>query len=96
MIRSLLEKADRLPHNDQLALERRVHQLAMDHIYQTIMLSQSSSQVNEELDRLKGLGLYPLPDRPYTPKYKGFSRLANSQAGLSLLIRLLPMLRKER
>ena len=53
VIRSLLEKADRLPHNDQLALERRVHQLAMDHIYQTIMLSQSSNLVNEELDRLK-------------------------------------------
>jgi len=95
VIRRLSEVADSLPHNDRLALERRIHQLAMDHIYQSVLQTLSLPAVNEELRKLATLGLYPLPDCNYTAKYKWFRLISSSQTGVKLLLRLLPLLKKE-
>jgi len=92
----LHEKADLLPIDDQLAMERRVAQLTMDYIHNTIRQFRSLSYTKEKIEQLRQLGLFPLPDNDYTQKYKWFRRLTNSNAGLMLLVRILPLMKKER
>ena len=96
VIRSLQQKAATLPTAERIALERRVAQLTMDHIYNTITLTRDSSLLQQRLDTLRSDGLFPLPDRDYTTKYKWFRRLTNSSAGLTLLMNTLPLMTQER
>lgn len=96
VIRSLQQKAATLPTAERVALERRVAQLTMDYIYNTITLTRDSSLLQQRLDTLRNDGLFPLPDRDYTTKYKWFRRLTNSSAGLALLMRTLPLMTRER
>lgn len=96
VIRSLQQMAATLPTAERLALERRVAQLTMDHIYNTITLTRDSSLLHQRLDTLRADGLFPLPDRDYTTKYKWFRRMTNSNAGLALLMKTLPLIDKER
>lgn len=91
----LQQTADTLPTDARLALRRRVHQLTMDYIYNVILETRSRHYLNRKLDELRQLGVYPLPKRDYTPKYKWFRRLANSSTGLSVLMAALPLLKKE-
>ena len=98
--RSVIERlnkiADTLPTESRLALQRRVHQLAMDYIYNVILLTQSRHYLDRQLKALHTMGLYPLPRRNYTKKYVWFRRLANTEAGLSMLMRAIPLMKKER
>lgn len=87
--------ADTLPADARLALRRRVHQLTMDYIYNVIRETRSRRYLNRKLDELSALGIYPLPKRDYTQKYKWFRRLANSNMGLSVLLAAIPILSKE-
>ena len=87
---------DRMPHNDRLALQRRVAQLSMDYIYNTIMLTHSRKALNSCLEELRQQGLFPLPDRDYTQKYKWFRRMTNSAFGRTILLNTLPLMKKER
>jgi glycosyltransferase involved in cell wall biosynthesis len=96
VIRRLYQTADRLPHNEQLALERRVAQLTMDYIHNAILLTPSLTAVKEKLRELRTYNLFPLPDKSYTKKYKWFRQLTNHDLGLMLLVKLLPRLKKER
>lgn len=88
--------ADTLPNNERLALGRRVAQLTMDYIYNIIIQTRNRHFLDRKLDALRRQGLFPLPDRDYTTKYKWFRRLTNSSVGLSLLMNLLPIIDKER
>ena len=83
--------ADTLPTSERLALSRRVAQLTMDYIYNIIVQTRSRHYLDRKLDYLRKAGLFPLPDRDYTTKYKWFRRLTNSNMGLSLLFRILPL-----
>ena len=96
VIRHLHYLADRMPNNDRLALNRRVAQLTMDYLYNTILLHQSLATLNAAIDTLRQEGLFPLPDRDYTAKYTWFRRLSNSSIGRALLLHSLPLLKKER
>lgn len=96
VIRHLHFLADRLPNNDRLALNRRVAQLTMDYLYNTIILHQSQTKLNAAIDTLRQDGLFPLPNRDYTAKYTWFRRLSNSSLGRTLLLHSLPLLKKER
>ena len=87
---------DRMPHNDRLALQRRVAQLTMDYIYNTIMLTHSRKALDSCLEELRQQGLFPLPDRDYTQKYKWFRRMTNSAFGRAILLNALPLMKKER
>ena len=87
---------DRLPHTDRLALQRRVAQLTMDYIYNTIMLTHSRKALDSCLEELRQQGLFPLPDRDYTQKYKWFRRMTNSSVGRTILLNALPLMKKER
>lgn len=89
-------QADRLPTDERTALQRRVAQLTMDYIYSIIRLTRSRHYLDRKLESLRREGLFPLPDRGYTKKYTWFRRLSNSSSGLSLLMRLIPLMKKER
>lgn len=87
---------DRIPPNDRLAMQRRVAQLTMDYIYQVILQKRSLQALNDNLDSLRHEGLFPLPDRDYSQKYKWFRRMLNTSLGRTMLIHTLPLLKKER
>ena len=96
VIRHLHQMADRLPNNDQLAMERRVAQLTMDYIHNVIRQTRSLTITQQRIETLRAEGLFPLPDRNYTRKYQWFRRMTNSKLGLSLLVKILPLMKKER
>lgn len=96
VIKKLNFMADRLPHSERMAMQRRVAQMTMDYIYNIIMQTRSRHYLDRKLNVLRKEGLFPLPDRNYTTKYKWFRRLTNSSLGLSLLMRALPLMKKER
>ena len=96
VIRKLHQTADRLPNNDQLAMERRVAQLTMDYIHNVIRQTRSLTITQQRIETLRSEGLFPLPDRNYTQKYQWFRRLTNNRLGLSVLVRILPLMKKER
>ena len=96
VIDRLNDMSDHLPHNDRLAMQRRVAQLTMDYIYNIIMLTHSQKELDERLEELHKKGLFPLPDRNYSQKYKWFRKMTNSKTGRFLLLHSLPLLKKER
>ena len=96
VIRSLNTKADRLPNNDKLAMRRRVAQLTMDYLYNTIILTHSRQELEKRIKELYAEGLFPLPDRDYSQKYKWFRKMINTSLGRSILLNTLPLLGKER
>ena len=88
--------ANTLASSERIALQRRVAQLTMDYIYNIIMLTHSEQQLEERLTRLQKCGMFPLPARDYTQKYKWFRKMTNSKTGRKILMRILPLLWKER
>ena len=88
--------ADRLPAEGKSALQRRVAQLTMDYIYNIITQTKSRHYLSRKKEELRKVGLYPLPDKSYTAKYTWFRRLSSSQTGLNMLMRILPLMKKER
>ena len=85
----LKEWVDYLPVKERIAMERRIAQLTMDHIYNVIRLTHNETHLNHVLQRLSRHGLFPLPDKDYTSKYKWFRRMTNSSFGRKTLIMLL-------
>lgn len=96
VIRNLNHIADTLPQTDRIALQRRVAQLTMDYIYNTIVLTRSRQILNERLASLRKEGLFPLPDRDYSQKYQWFRRMTNTALGRTILLNSLPLLKRER
>jgi glycosyltransferase involved in cell wall biosynthesis len=96
VIKKLHRMADTMPTEERLALNRRVAQLTMDYIYNIITQTRDRQFLDHKLEQLRLEGLFPLPDRDYTTKYKWFRRMTNSSIGLSLLMNVLPMINKER
>ena len=92
----LLRIADTLPSEGRASLKRRVHQLTMDYIYNVILLTKSRHYLNRKLEELRRKSIYPLPDRQYTCKYQWFRRIANSSIGLSVLLRVIPLMKQEK
>lgn len=95
-IRSLKAICQELPAKKQEAMQRRIDQLTMDYIYQVIIKTRSRHYLDRKLAILRREGLFPLPDKNYTSKYKWFRRLTNSDFGLKLLVNILPILKRER
>ena len=75
ILQRLNSVCDSLPIEKKSALQRRVAQLTMDYIYNVIILTQSRSRLHKEIVFLEKIGLYPLPIKNYTIKYKMFSIL---------------------
>ena len=96
VILHLNQLADTRPQSDKVALQRRVAQLTMDYIYNTILLTRSEEKLNETIEDLRKDGLFPLPNHPYSTKYTWFRRLSNNTLGRKILLRALPLMKKER
>ena len=96
MILHLNRLADTSPQSDKVALQRRVAQLTMDYIYNTILLTRSEERLNETLEDLRKDNLFPLPNHPYSTKYTWFRRLSNNALGRKILLTTLPLMKKER
>lgn len=90
VISHLQEKANYLPENERIALNRRIAQLTMDYLYNTIVLTRSSKHLEETVKRLYDKGLFPLPQKKYTKKYQLFAKAVNSKLGRKLLVITLP------
>lgn len=88
--------ADTMPPAERKALQRRVAQLTMDYIYNIIIQTGSQHYLERKLSILRNEGLFPLPDRPYTTKYKWFRRFISNSLGQKLLLNVLPIMNKER
>lgn len=86
VILRLREVADRLPEMECQALNRRIAQLSMDYLYNTIKLTHSNKHLNEAMETLYQYGLYPLPDKNYTKKYTLFRNLIGNSFGRKLLM----------
>ena len=85
-----------LPQQAADALQRRIAQLTMDYLYNTIRLTKSTPYLTNAIEELRKEGLFPLPDKDYTTKYKWFRRLINHPLGLKLLTFIIPLIKKER
>jgi glycosyltransferase involved in cell wall biosynthesis len=96
VIKRLFLLADTMPAGEHAALLRRVHQLAMDYIYNIILLTQNRHYLDRKLNELRKMNLYPLPKRDYTKKYTWFRRLSSTSLGISMLMRTIPLMHKER
>lgn len=86
VILNLYRLSERLPHADRIALRRRVDQLTMEYLLHTISATRSLKNLRERISRLEPLGLFPLPDRAYTKRYRLYRRMLNSGIGQRLLI----------
>ena len=96
VILHLSRLADISPQSDKIALQRRVAQLTMDYLYNTILLTRSEEKLDETVDDLRKNNLFPLPNHPYSTKYTWFRRLSNSALGRKILLTTLPIMKKER
>lgn len=82
----LKDKVSTLPQIEQMALERRVSQLTMDHLYRVAALKGSVEQLDKVIERLKQHALYPLPNKNYTPTYTFFRCLIRTAIGRKALV----------
>jgi glycosyltransferase involved in cell wall biosynthesis len=96
VIRRLHMLCDRVPRSDRMAMQRRIAQLTMDYIYQTIVQKRSSQALEACIAELRDDGLFPLPNRNYSKKYMWFRQMSNTRIGRAVLLRTLPMLKRER
>lgn len=94
VIMHLQEKAALLSEAERVALNRRIAQLTMDYLYNTILLTRSTRHLEEAIGRLHDKGLYPLPDKKYTKKYQLFCKAIRSKVGRRLLVLTLPQLKQ--
>ena len=61
----------------------------MDYIYNIITLTHNGKYLEQCIEELKQKGLFPLPDKDYTQKYKWFRRLSSTRQGRRMLCMLL-------
>lgn len=78
-----------VPDTDRPALNRRIAQLTMDYIYNIIRRTHDRRLLDETMERLSGYGLYPLPDRDYTKKYKMFRKMLSTSLTRKLLFHII-------
>ena len=85
----LAEMTDTLPPEEREGLQRRIDQLTMDYLYNVITLTHNGRFLEKCVAELTQKGLFPLPDKDYTQKYKWFRRISNSRQGRRLLCMML-------
>ena len=70
------------PHQ---GLDRKINWLALDHLRRTLRRKDWKDAIPVQTKALKSLGLFPLPSRDRSFKFRLFSRLSGCKAGLYLL-----------
>lgn len=89
LIIRLDEFSKRLSGIQLSAIRRRISQLTMDYIYNSITLVHSWSLLMKQIKSLKTYHLYPLDKQRYTLKYYLFSIISANKKGLFILFNLL-------
>ena len=77
--------ASNLPFAEREAMQRRIGQLTMDYIINTVRLTHSFKQMEKRVQLLYAHGLFPLPDKHYTRAYSMFRRMSLTPARRRLL-----------
>lgn len=90
VILDLQSSLDTLPDTDKPAMNRRIAQLTMDYLYNTIRMTHNRKQLESAIERLGSHGLFPLPDKNYTAKYKYFRKIINSRLLRGILTTITP------
>ena len=85
----LNEMTDTLPPAEREAMQRRIDQLTMDYLYNIIRLTHNGRFLERCVEELTEKGLFPLPDKDYTQKYKWFRRISSTRQGRRMLCLLL-------
>ncbi len=85
VIFQLQEKSNYLSEPERIALNRRIAQLTMDYLYNTIVLAQNYKHLEKNIKRLHDKGLFPLPDKKYTKKYQIFAKAINNKITRKIL-----------
>ena len=93
VIKHLNKIADTLPTAEHEAMKRRVAQLTMDFIYNAITMTRNPEKVEQRIAQLYAEGLFPLPQRDYTKKYKYFRMMTQTKTGRRILCHTLPRLK---
>lgn len=75
--------------HQRAALDRRIAQLTMDHVYNSMRYTHDYAYVCQTLAKLKACGLYPFPNKHYTRKYSLFRHLVACPISRFLLTHLL-------
>lgn len=78
-----------VPEADRAALNRRIAGLTMQYLCDIIRYTHSHKILREAIDRLRTHGLYPLPDKEYTRKYKYFRKMIGNPITRGLLFVLI-------
>jgi len=89
----LQKKSETLSGIERKALKRRIAQLTMDYLYNTILLTRSIGHLEETIQRLYNKGLYPLPNEKYTQKYQLFRKAISSKMGRRLMVLTLSLIK---
>lgn len=82
-------KLDTMPYSERLGITRRLHQLTMDYLYNIMTLTKDESILNAAIARLSKEGLFPLPNKDYTLKYKLFRKAIATGIGRKVLLKIL-------
>lgn len=86
VILNLQQLSTTINATDRVALRRRIAQLSMDYLFDTIRLTHSHSILKDNIESLRQHGLYPLPDKRYTIKYRLFRSMIDNSFGRRLLL----------
>lgn len=78
-----------VPEVDRLALNRRTAQLTVDYLCDIIRCTHDAGRLNAAIDRLADRGLYPLPDRDYSKRYRYFRKMIGNRITRRLLFVLI-------
>ena len=85
----LHDLCDAMPTEDRLALQRRVAELTMNYIINTIRWTRSGKQLTMRVENLEKLGLFPLPDRNYSKKYMLFNKMSRRSIVRKIVCKML-------
>lgn len=93
IIYRLNEGVDYLPVQERKAMERRIAQLTMDHIYNVMRLTHDPTYLEHVVQRLTDRELFPLPNKGYTKKYTLFRTMTLTKMGRRMMLAALALKR---
>ena len=85
VINRLIEFRDSVCQNDDSGIIRKIRYLAMDHIRLTLRRPDWKKSIDSQISILRNIGLWPLKSAAYGFRYRLFTALSHSRAGLYLL-----------
>ena len=81
-----------LSASQRQGMQRRVAQMTMDYLYNTMRFKHSYKDLTTAINSLQSNGLFPLPKKDYTLKYKLFRHTIEVSVGQRLLSVFIPLL----